>query len=51
MPGMIQLMPIRLDAEAIGQGCGAKARCTFDVDLLMSRTINNLAGEWKRCGR
>jgi len=37
-------MPIRLDAEAICQGCGAKARCTFDVDLLMSKTISSPGG-------
>ena len=37
-------MPIRLDAEAICSGCGARARCTFDVELLMSKTISSPGG-------
>jgi hypothetical protein len=32
-------MPIRCDAEAICSLCGAKARCTVELDLVMSRTI------------
>jgi hypothetical protein len=35
-------MPIRIDAEAICHHCGAKARCTLDIDLLMSKRTQNL---------
>jgi hypothetical protein len=37
-------MAIRCDAEATCAGCGAKARCTVDMDLIMGRTLSSPGG-------
>ncbi len=37
-------MPIHLDAEAICHHCGAKARCTLDVDMLVSKRFASPGG-------
>ena len=44
-------MPVHIDAEATCHNCGAKARCTLDVDLLMSKRFASPGGAILRAAR
>jgi hypothetical protein len=37
-------MPIQIDAEATCHNCGAKARCTIDADLFISKRFASPGG-------